>query len=441
MPGLHAVQGVQHLPGAQGSATTGQPPAVHVGRQSARILRRSARIGAKNASAGHGVSTAVVVTVTSAIVVSAAVVTGAAFIAGHRDSPSAQTAAAAPPPLAYVTANSVVLRTPAGQTKILGKAPSSQVGSSLVWSPDGTQFAWATGGNVVIAQAASGSRQSWACSGCSEVAFQGDKAVSVLGKDAGAPETSIVAVPELQVFSFGQAAPVVEQITGISRGPGTDFHVLAAISGGDLIVAYGDSGGSDFGGPQTLYRIDSAGKATIYHDTEGNEKFTGSIPNVATDSAGDELAVALYTREGACGGVEAAFVLNTVTGNLALPNTPSSGGGPGGFWVQSLWFDSQTAYVSFTPNPSDCSTSANPPEGSAPPHATPIVCKLVGNQWVPTANGVIRAAYAPGGWTAQQSGTPDGPDFGGSSGSGTLTISNGRTSTVINGVRDFAWAP
>lgn len=412
----------------------------HATRHSGSVLRRSARYGAKALSAGHGAAAA------AAVLVAAAVVTATVVLVAHSSARSGPASSgAAPPTIAYTTATSVVLRTGTGRPRVLGTFKSGQGPSALAWSWDGKQIAWLTDNSLSIAQVSGGPPRSWACAFCSNIAFQGDQAVTVSRADAGAAQTAEVAVPQLLVFSVRRSAPIKEPITGIPDGGiGTDFILMTDISSNALVVAYGDAGGSDLGGPQLLYRVDSAGHATPYGKASLSDPATpsgtisGALGDESTDSTGDQLGFTAYTRGGACGGVQAAYLLNTGTGTVTIPAIPG-GGGPAGFWVQSLWFDrTGTAYASFIPNLSDCGTSPNAPTALQPAHATPVVCKAVGGRWVKTGQGVIHADYAPGGWLAQQTGTLlAGSPEGGYS----LTISHGTTTTTISGVSAFAWAP
>jgi hypothetical protein len=213
---------------------------------------------------------------------------------------------------------------------------------------------------------------------------------------------------------------------------------MGELPDGSLIVAYGSAGGSDAGGPQQLDLVDSGGHATPYGTTSSRQP-SGRIGGFATDRSGGQVSFTTFQDEGICGGMQVAYVVNSSTGSVTAPTTPG-GGGPNGFWVEGLWFDAAgTAYASFLPNPTGCDASGNPVSASPAAPQNLIVCKLVGQQWVQTSGGVLQAAYASGGWLAEQSG-PVSTAFA-SDGLHPLVISRGGTSITVPGVSAFAWAP
>lgn len=239
----------------------------------------------------------------------------------------------------------------------------------------------------------------------------------------------------LLVFPADGSAPATESITGIPTGQtDTDFHLMGDSPAGTPVVAFGDAGGSDDGGPQQLYRVDQAGHATEYGKAPA-QSVSGYPSLFAAALSGDLASFATYNNFGACGGIEVTHVVSSLTGAVTVPAVPS-GGGRYGFWVEGLWFDSAgSAYASFIPNLTTCTTSS-PPPGLQPAHAIPIVCKLVGGRWVKTSQGTYQAAYASGGWLAQQTtGIPRASAF------YTMVISHGSTSVTVPGVSAFAWAP
>ena len=232
---------------------------------------------------------------------------------------------------------------------------------------------------------------------------------------------------------------MTESITGIAAGGvdggiDTDFELLAGAAGDSLIVSYGDAGGSDMGGPQTLYRVNAAGQATLLSGSKSG-KASGALGEVTSDQAGDQIAFVTETRGGICGYYTEAFVLNTATGAMTSPAVPT-GGGPGGFLVQGLWFDQAgTAHAAFIPNLSDCATSDNAP--TYPAHSTALDYEAENGRWVQAGTGMIQADYAPGGWLAELTGTIEYA----SQAAYQLTLSHGKTTTTIPGVTSFTWSP
>jgi hypothetical protein len=211
-----------------------------------------------------------------------------------------------------------------------------------------------------------------------------------------------------------------------------------------VVVDYGDLGGSNAGGIQLLYQVNSAGQATQYgHGTFNQTRpapdtIMGRVGNFTVNQAGSEAVFTAAQNGGACGGIEVAHVLDMQTGTVTTPSLPA-GGGPEGFWVEGTWVDGTgTPYASLVPNMSTCSTTGAPPNGAVPSHWSPTVVKLEGSSWVPTGSGVFRAAYGPGDWVAEMKGilTPAGQPT-------SLTISGGPgTSPVtVPDVSGFAWAP
>jgi len=374
--------------------------------------------------------------------------------AAHRPPASPATGTpggSAPATLAYTTADSVDLRTDGGVPRVLATLPHGVTASSLTWSPDGKEVAWLTGTSLDLARTAGGPVQSWPCSGCQNVAFQGDQAVSVLPADGQGPQSLNAAIPVLVVFTPGRTSITRETITGIPHGEtNTDFAVLTALSSSTLVVAYGDAGGSDLGGSQLLYHVAADGRATPYGVASLSDLPTGNplksgvpfgnLGQAVPGPQGRLVALTSESRGGACGETETAYLLDTATGKVTIPATPA-GGGPDGFWVEGQWFDAKgNAYVSLIPNLTDCQTSEQPPKHLMPPHAVPIVCKLMDGRWVKTGTGPVAASYGPGGWLAQRTVTfSDDDPFAGVA--GTLTVTHGTTRITVTGVFSFAWAP
>jgi hypothetical protein len=223
-----------------------------------------------------------------------------------------------------------------------------------------------------------------------------------------------------------------------------------------LVVAYGDAGGSNMGGYQFLYHVNSAGQAVEYGSgnlsqaTQPLNQPAGTFTDFAVNQAGSEILFSMYSQSGAMCPYLAAWVLDTASAAITEPKTPA-GGGPDGWLVQGMWFDGTgTPYVSLVPNLGTCSTNT-PPSGSPPnpqpAGVAPIGCKLSGGAWVPAGRGVFAAAYGPGGWLAEKSGVTTASY----SGPATLTISGGPgtapvtvpyvTAPGIAYAYAFAWAP
>jgi hypothetical protein len=303
-----------------------------------------------------------------------------------------------------------------------------------------------TGTAVDVAHVKSGtwSLRTWACQGCSSVAFLGEQAVSVSGPVAaspfGAPPPSLLVFPQ-----SGTGQPTTLPVTGIKHLPiDTEFWVVGSTSPDSVVVDYGDLGGSNAGGIQLLYQVSPDGKATQYgHGTVSQSRPTpgtilGRITTFAASQTGSEAVFTAGQNGGACGGIQVAHLLDTRADTVSTPSMPA-GGGPAGYWVEGMWFDrTGTPYASLLPNTSDCSTTGTPVSGGMPSNSPFTVVKLQGGSWVTTGTGVYQAAYGPGGWVAEMTGTwtPAGPPK-------SLTISGGpgTTPVTIPDVSSFAWAP
>lgn len=320
--------------------------------------------------------------------------------------------------------------------------PSDPAPQGPVWSWDASRVTWLTASRLSVYQPGTGALNNWDCTGCAGVAFDGDHAVSVAQADAGNDQAA--AATRLLVFpATGSAPPTARAVTGIhTAGPDTDFRVLATISATDVVVAYGDAGGSDLGGTQLLYRVNAGGVATQYgHDSLGGvptqSTITGRIEYVSTDPTGRQFGFAEYERGGACGGSSTAVFVNTSNDTATMPAAPA-GGGTGGYWIEGVWFDnSGTPYVSLIPNESTCASGGDQPaNGEAPANATPTVWELVNGRWVSAGNGTIQAGNGPDGWTAQLSGT----FADGTATATSLTLAQSGQTAKVSGVSDFAWA-
>jgi hypothetical protein len=350
------------------------------------------------------------------------------------------------PALAYETIGTAT--TPSSDVEVqCGTGAPRSLGDSengtapMAWSPDGTQLAWLTHRAFAVAQFTAGTWavRTWQCQGCAGVAFLGGQAVSVSADAAGGQQAP--AQPQLLVFPrSGSGDPAALPVTGIpAGGQGTGFSLVGSTSPTDVVVDYGNAGGSRPGNAQLLYRVNPAGQATQFGNgtidqlapTPGT--IFGNVTDFTASPAGREFAFNTYSPDTSfCGGeIDRLQLLDTTTGTVTTPPVPA-GGGPSGFWVLSTWFDrAGTPYASVVPNLSDCSTS-NIEAGNS----IPIVCTLEGGAWVKTGTGVSRAAYGPGNWLAELTGPMDG--YGPSR---TLTITGGTTPATITDVSAFAWAP
>lgn len=363
------------------------------------------------------------------------------------------------PPLAYATsgsssasAASVQVRCGTGTPRTVATVPAGAF--DFAWSADGTQLAWLDSGSAYpglavtayVAQVNAGTWavRHWACQ-CTGMTFLGKQAVTVNDQTAGGPQQDVTAQPQLIVLpATGTGQPTTLPLTGVARiRPGTEFRLLGNVSPAQVVVNYGDAGGSDLGGAQTLYHVNAAGQATPYGHvaTGGNgpNAIFGAVGDFAANRAGTEIAFSVFSRGGGCGGGFDADVINTATGAVTTPKTPA-GGGPEGWWVEGMWFDSTgTAYVSLAPNLSTCTTGGAPPATYQPVGYLPIVCKLVNGTWVKTgSSGVFQASYGPGSWVAELTGptTQDG------TAPTTVTVTVGTSPFTISGVTALAgWAP
>jgi serine/threonine-protein kinase len=377
-------------------------------------------------------------------------------------SPTATTAAltspacgSGPPPLAYVTqigsafpTTTVAVRCGTGSPHTVATIHNDSV-STLAWSADGTQLAWLTAKTMSVAQVKAGTwtLRNWSCQGCNGTAFQGDHAVTIAPQPAGTG-LSLHARTQLLAFpSSGSGQPTTLPVTRLPTDPYllTRFWLLGSVSPTDVVVDYGDMGGSNAGGPQLLFHVNSAGQATQYgHATiglpPGPNTIFGAVGNLTASQAGSEIAFSTYSQAGISCESNTADVLDTATGTITTPKVPA-GGGPDGWLVQGMWFDQTGApYVSLVPNQANCKAGTAPSGGPLPGGVAPVVCKLSGDSWVKTGSGIFRAAYGPGTWQAEETGVTVIANSPGRS----LTISEGtRTTpvTVSGGVTAFAWAP
>ncbi|HEX4701206.1 MAG TPA: hypothetical protein VH352_03680, partial [Pseudonocardiaceae bacterium] len=346
------------------------------------------------------------------------------------------------PAIAYTTAPSIVLRCGTGNPVTLATlSPSDPTWQGPVWSWDGSAVAWITSNRLDVFRLGTAKLSSWDCANCEGLAFIGEQAVTQADASSSLP----AAAPRLFVFpATGSAPPTTLTLSGIETIDGdTDFHVLATISATDIVVDYGDAGGSNGGGTQLLYRVNAKGVATKYgHDsfatTQTPSSIIGSLGNFTTDPTGHQLGLTESSRGGACGWLNGVVLLNTSSDVITMPAAPS-GGGPGGYWVEGLWFDkSGIPYVSLVPNESTCTTTGAPPTGGFfPATATPTVWKLVDGHWVSAGIGTIQASDGPNGWTAHLTGTLTNGTATGAS----LNISHSGQTAMVAGVTGFEWAP
>jgi hypothetical protein len=223
----------------------------------------------------------------------------------------------------------------------------------------------------------------------------------------------------------------------------TRFLLLGSLPPDNLVIDYGDAGGSNDGNGQLLFRVNPAGQATQYGHATIDTQLTspgsvgGAVGNFTASQAGTQVAFSAFTNSGSCGGFQMAKLLDTATGVVTTPATPS-GGGPGGYWVEGMWFDrTGTPYASLVPNLSTCSGPS--PRGHLwTTGAVPIVCELSGGSWVKTGIGVFQAAYGPDGWLAEQTGVMAPASL---TDTHALTITGGSAPVTIPNVAAFAWAP
>jgi serine/threonine-protein kinase len=233
--------------------------------------------------------------------------------------------------------------------------PSAGAGD-LTWSPDGTQLAWMDNETVVVGRVSAGkwTLRHWSCASCTGLAFLGERAVTLDGS------SSAGAAPALLVFpQSGNAQPTTLRLAGPdTHAFATEIFHLANIPGGDLVIDYGQVGGSAGDGAQLLYRVSSTGQATPYGPASlAASKIGGNLDNFTANPAGTQFAFTLGLQCGAYGGHTTADLMDTATGVLTTPAMPN-GGGPDGYWVEGVWFDqSGAAYASLVPNLSDCATA------------------------------------------------------------------------------------
>jgi hypothetical protein len=325
--------------------------------------------------------------------------------------------------------------------------------SSLAWSAGGTQLAWANASGVLYVatvKAGAWSLRHWTCN-CAGIAFFGDQAVSVDSQTAGGPMDQVKAVTQLLVFpSSGSGQPTTLPVTGLpTAGMVTsEFYLLGNASPADVVIGFGDPGGSDLGGTQLLFKVSSAGQATQYgHDTisaqAGPDTPFGDLGNFSVNQAGSELAFSTFSRAGGCGGDFAAYVLNTATGVITVPKTPA-GVGREGWTVEGIWFDQAgTPYASLVPNTSTCLSGGfgNGQVASlTAANVVPTVVKLQDGTWVKAGSGVFRVAYGPGNWQATFTGR-----IASYLDAVSITVSGqaGKKSATVStmSVTPFAWSP
>jgi hypothetical protein len=360
--------------------------------------------------------------------------------------PSAACGSSATPPIAYATftgtaqiptGGSLVVRCGTGTPRTLESFGATNYGTSPVWSSDGTQLGWLDGSGAYVARANAGtwSVRHWKCQ-CVGLAFLGQQAVSVSQQAADITGNN-TAIPQLLAFpATGSGPPATRAVTGITTSQFTEFSVIGSISPTDLVVTYGETGGT-LGGSPTLYRVNAAGQATQYpfQPPLAHSLVIGSVGRFAANQADSEFDFSTGGEASYACFTSTAWALDSATGGIIQPKTPS-GGGPNGWVVEGMWVDrTGVRYASLVPSPSDCAT--NTPLKSA--GITPTVCKLSGGTWVPTGHGVFQAAYGPGNWLAEESGVTGQND----SNPGTLSISDGAGTppVTVSNVSAFTWAP
>lgn len=327
--------------------------------------------------------------------------------------------AATTPMLAYATPTAIEVRAGTGPARVLATLPAGNAVQQLVWSQDRKTIAWTAGSDVEIADVQGGPVRHWSCT-CRGIVFRSNRLLSGDGDLSGGPYLT-------RYPAQGTATERVP-LSGLPSTDGTlsTFNLEASLPSGELIVGYG-VGVSSHGGPQRLYRVDQTGHAIPFgpaQDITANTPFSG----FAADPGGTRLGFLSSMVSGACGAASVTLA-DTTTGRLTTPSLPSNG-----LSAEAVWFDAAgTAYAAFVGTPTalvDTPTACR--NGS-----TTLVLRAEGNTWVSAGQGVLRAAYAKGGWQASLSG----PAATTAQQYNTLTITHAKDRVTIPNAGTFAWSP
>jgi hypothetical protein len=329
----------------------------------------------------------------------------------------------------------VDLRSGNGTVRTLATFPDSgynleenQIGSGrLAWSADGGKVAWLANGQVGELIISSGQVREWRCN-CGSIVFRGQQLLS--------DDYAAASAPALLSYPDDGSNPAQVTISGLPKskfaGGTNTFTLDADISSADVIVGYG-MGVSVAGGPQTLYRVDSAGRAVVFTPPLGN-----SVPaDFMLSPDGTQVSFLVPSLAGVCADYATPMLTSTATGGDTPIPMPA-----GTHWAIAAWFGpSGTLYASMAPTPPGCAHTFT----SVPSFVTSVLdYRLQAGTWVRSGNGIINQQLARDGWDAtlySASITSNGLGIDPASGSLKLVLSNGPTSVTVPGALAFLWAP
>jgi hypothetical protein len=335
--------------------------------------------------------------------------------------------------IALVRAGQVQISSGTQPLRSVAAVTSGVAVGELIWSADKKSLAWlespeGEGGNtVVLADVTTGVAHRWAGCTCARIAFRGSDLVSD-GDGAPALRTYPAdgskarpwALRGLPAKGAGSLlAPVLDLLTGASN---------------EVYVGYANGGQSTYGGPQTVYRVDTDGTATALNSEQAN-----GMPHDGMLSAdGKTLAYLVNTHASACEDPDGVSLVDVATGKATSPALPAAAGRS---TVISTWFDATgQPWAAALTGLADCLTSVPNPVIEV----VPEVYREVDGKWVATGRKAIAGADLGGGQTAWLTGSvqSNGVQLGARQ-PGTLTVeANGvKPRQVADQVTLFAVAP
>lgn len=408
-----------------GTATTAGPSAVQsvIGGSSPAVTGRSMGVFGANSTA------LMVASIVAGVVITGG--TGAVIVNVLDDGPSRPEAVAqsAPLPLAYATADAVMLQNPDGTTRKLGDVTGDAPVEDLEWSADGASLAWSTGSDqanndtgVHLASVRDGETHSWVCGDCRGIGFRGDTLISAASTDDA---------HQLVTFPADGGPPRREPIPGLSAADESSRVVLTAVVGDDPVLTY--TTGIDPPDTTTVfYRLSASGG--LREITSVPPPGVVSDPVVAPGSRTMAFAsTSLAPLDDTCQERTSVNVVDLDGGRATAPQAPS------GFpQVSSFWYDADgVLHASFLPPSGFC---ADPNWDGEPVPVTAAVFRLTDGRWTRTTSTAFATSYAANGDSATLE-SPIRVDGLLAFRSGTLAVSRKDGPVRVNGVRLFAWPP
>ncbi len=228
--------------------------------------------------------------------------------------------------LAYASSAGILLKVPGAPPRLLAPVADTESVVELRWSENGKQLAaliarqepgdeWPSleDRRIWYVDLLKNEEGSWPCRDCGSIAFTGNKVLSLSDGDG----------IRLRVFSLDDL-PTSPAFSGPDWGIKQRQEDVASILGGGpagLLFAIADPAGvSAQGGPQLIYRTDSAGHTSFLGKTGSYVGVEGGV----TRTGGREIAVVYTVHGSACDNVDHVAVINLTNNSrreLSEPET------------------------------------------------------------------------------------------------------------------------